>query len=148
MTQELPLIQQWKRKLEKKTNKTPKGCCVNENENKLDASCWTIKWFEWLYCIVSRPHPLSLALFEFHLTFFVLHGQCHNSFCHLMLLSHFFPLPTLTPIYHYQCKWCSEDISVRKCRIVKMILIEIPDDDKKRTAFFQTIVKIMLDSWR
>lgn len=74
-------------------------------------------------------HPHSLALFALSYILF-LHGQCHNSFVFFSLLA------IHCTLRFYQCKLCSEDISVRKSRLIKMNLIEILEHEKKVEHLF------------
>lgn len=60
-----------------------------------------IKWFEWLYCIVSHSQSKCVLFFFFRL---------------------FFP----SVIYLANCMCSERDISVWKMAIAKMILIRIP----------------------
>lgn len=47
-----------------KQREKKKVCSLNEK--MLDASCWTIKWFEWLYCIVSFIGIVGMVAFFVH----------------------------------------------------------------------------------
>lgn len=76
---------------------------------------------------IAHPHPLALFALSYIL---FLHGQCHNSFVFFSLLA------IHCTLRFYQCKLCSEDISVRKSRLIKMNLIEILEHEKKVEHLF------------